>query len=199
MTQQSERLLTVLEPVVAGLGLELYDIDINGSGRARTLRVLIDREGGVDLEAITSVTQALGPVLDEDPVVAAALPGSYLLEVSSPGLERPLRTPAHYRRAIGSEISLKSRDDAGAVERRRVVVTSADDDTIEIEVDGARERIEYGRIVQGRTVFEWGPKPKPGQRTKKQGPKNAAKTDTKNAKTNVAAPSRSAFLDTSGR
>ena len=102
MTQPSDRLLPVLEPVVSGLGLELYDIDINGSGRGRTLRVLIDRDGGVDLEAITSVTQALAPVLDVDPAVSAVLPGAYLLEVSSPGLERPLRTPAHYRHAIGS-------------------------------------------------------------------------------------------------
>lgn len=187
MTQQSERLLLILEPilepVVAGLGLDLYDIDINGSGRARTLRVLIDRDGGVDLEAITSVTQALGPVLDESPEVAAVLPGAYLLEVSSPGLERPLRTPAHYRRAIGSEISLKSRDETGAVERRRAVVTGADADAVEIEIDGARERVEYDRIVQGRTVFEWGPKPKPGQPSKqnaaKKGPKSSAKNETK--------------------
>ena len=74
------------------LGLELYDVEVSGSGRARILRVLVDREGGVDLEAITDATQALSPLLDAPPRRRRA-PGPYALEVSSPGLERPLRTP----------------------------------------------------------------------------------------------------------
>ena len=119
MAQQSERLAAVLEPVVRDLGLELYDIELGGTARGRTLRVLVDCEGGVDLDAITSATEALTPVLDGDAEVAQVLPGSYLLEVSSPGLERPLRTPAHFRRAVGDAISLKSRDAQGAVHRRR--------------------------------------------------------------------------------
>ena len=166
MAQQSERLAAILEPVVRDLGLELYDVEVGGSNRARTLRVLVDRDGGVDLEAITSATEALAPVLDQNPDVAAALPGSYLLEVSSPGLERPLRTPAHFGRALGSTVSVKSRNSDGAVERRRAVLTAADDDGIEIEIDGARERVEYADIVASHTVFEWGPAPKPGKSAK---------------------------------
>jgi ribosome maturation factor RimP len=83
--------------------------------------------------------------------------------VSSPGLERPLRTPAHFRRALGDTISLKSRDAQGAVNRRRAVLAAADDDGIEIEIDGAHERVEYGDIVACHTVFEWGPRPAPGK------------------------------------
>jgi ribosome maturation factor RimP len=180
MAQQSERLAAVLEPVVRDLGLELYDVEVGGSNRARTLRVLIDREGGVDLEAITSATEALAPVLDENPDVAAALPGSYLLEVSSPGLERPLRTPAHFRRAIGATVSVKSRNADGAVERRRAVLTAADDDGIEIEIEqgGARERVAYDDIVASHTVFEWGPAPKPGKsaKAKQHAPKQTTTT-----------------------
>jgi ribosome maturation factor RimP len=163
MAQQSERLAAVLEPVVRDLGLELYDVEVGGTARGRTLRVLVDREGGVDLDAITTATEALTPVLDADAEVAQVLPGSYLLEVSSPGLERPLRTPAHFRRAGGDAISLKSRDVQGAVARRRAVLAAADDDGIDIEIDGARERVEYGDIVASHTVFEWGPAPKPGK------------------------------------
>ena len=163
MAQQSERLAAILEPVVRDLGLELYDVEVGGSNRARTLRVLVDRDGGVDLEAITSATEALAPVLDQNPDVAAALPGSYLLEVSSPGLERPLRTPAHFRRALGTTVSVKSRNAEGAVERRRAVLAAADDDGIEIEIEDARERVAYGDIVASHTVFEWGPAPKPGK------------------------------------
>jgi ribosome maturation factor RimP len=166
MAQQSERLAAVLEPVVRDLGLELYDVEVGGPNRARTLRVLIDREGGVDLAAITSVTQALEPILDQNAEVSAELPGSYLLEVSSPGLERPLRTPAHFHRALGTAISLKSRDVDGAVTRRRAVLTAVDDDGIEIEIDGARERVAYDDIVVSHTVFEWGPAPKPGKSAK---------------------------------
>jgi ribosome maturation factor RimP len=167
MTQQSDRIIAVLDPVIRGLGLRLYDVEVSGSGRARTLRVLVDRDGGVDLDSITAATDALGPVLDRDPQIARVLPGSYLLEVSSPGLERPLRTPAHYRGAVGSEISLKSRGEDGAVVRRRAIVVDADDTAVQIEVDGARERLEYARIVQARTVFDWGPAPKPRAPKKK--------------------------------
>jgi ribosome maturation factor RimP len=165
MAQQSERLAAVLEPVVRDLGLELYDVELGGTARARTLRVLVDRDGGVDLEAITTATEALAPVLD-GAEVAKVLPGSYLLEVSSPGLERPLRTPAHFRRAVGDAISLKSRDAQGAVTRRRAVLAAADDNGIEIDADGAHERVAYDDIVASHTVFEWGPAPKPGKSTK---------------------------------
>jgi ribosome maturation factor RimP len=176
MAQQSERLAAVLEPVVRELGLELYDVELGGSARSRTLRVLVDRDGGVDLDAISSATEALAPVLDRDAEVAKVLPGAYLLEVSSPGVERPLRTPAHFRRALGSVVSLKSRDAQGAVTRRRAVLTAADDDGVEIEIDGARERVAYDDIVASHTVFEWGPAPKPGKSTKTGKPKPSTST-----------------------
>jgi len=163
MAQQSERLAAVLEPVVRDLGLELYDVEVGGSNRARTLRVLVDRDGGVDLASGDQYPSIGSAVLDHDADVAKALPGSYLLEVSSPGLERPLRTPAHFRRAVGDTVSLKARDAQGAVTRRRAVLAAADDDGIEIETDGARERIAYDDIVASHTVFDWGPAPKPGK------------------------------------
>ena len=92
LNDRTDRLATVLAPPLAELDLTLYDVEIAGSGRGRTLRVLIDRSRGalgdlasrVDLEDVTRATEALGPVLDAAPVVAAVLPGTYLLEVSSP-------------------------------------------------------------------------------------------------------------------
>ena len=79
-------------------------------------------ERGVDLDAITAATEAVSPVLDDDPVAAAALPGAYTLEVSSPGLERSLRTPAHFRSAVGSPISIKSCAAGSSPVRRRAVL-----------------------------------------------------------------------------
>ena len=146
-------------PVVAGLGLDLYDVELNGGGGTRTLRVTIDRAGGVDLDAITDVTRALSPILDDDSTV----PGSFLLEVSSPGVERTLRTPAHYRGAHGCTVSIKHRGE-NSTERVHGVLVDSDDEQCTIETDGQRAAIRYCDITQARTVFEWGPQPRPGQR-----------------------------------
>jgi ribosome maturation factor RimP len=178
-TDQADRLAAVLAPVLAEVGVTLYDVELAGSGRARTLRVLVDREGGVDLEAVTTATEAVSPVLDSDAAVAEVLPGTYLLEVSSPGLERPLRTPAHFRGAVGTPISLKATSADGTSRRDRVLLVGADDDGIEVEIDGVREHVGYGDIVQARTVFEWGPAPKPGKPAAKGGGRAGAKGTTK--------------------
>jgi len=146
---------SAVEPVLGALGLELYDLDATGPARARTVRVVVDRDGGVDLDAIAAASEALSPVLDRDPAVRAACPGPYTLEVTSPGLERRLRTPAHFRRAVGSTVSVKTTA-AGAGLRRRGVLTAADDDGIEVAFDTGRERLAYDDVAQARTVFEWG-------------------------------------------
>jgi ribosome maturation factor RimP len=134
-------------------------VEVTGAGRGRVLRVLVDREGGVDLEAIADATQAISPLLDAPPL-DALIAGPYALEVSSPGLERPLRTPAHFTRAVGETVSVKTlaTDDHGA-RRVRGVVASADDTGFELTVDGATERVDYDEITQARTVFEWGGEP----------------------------------------
>jgi len=150
----------LVEPVVDALGLRLYDVDLTGSGRTTVLRVLVDQEGGVDLEAISAAAEAVSAALDHAP--AASQPsGPYALEVSSPGLERPLRRPEHYRGAVGAEVSVKTREHDGSAVRRRGVVASAGDDGFELTVDGATEHVGYDRVIQARTVFEWGPAPEP--------------------------------------
>ena len=169
MTERSDALAAAVEPVLAQLGLDLYDLEISGRGPTQTLRVMIDRRdgGGIDLDAITAATQAISPVLDDDPAVAALLRDSYTLEVTSPGLERPLRTPAHFRRAIGSTVSVKTGFGPDAT-RRRGVIVAADDTAFDLEADdGSRERVAYDDAIQARTVFEWGPASK--SKTKSKG------------------------------
>ena len=100
-------IVDAVEPVVAALGLELYDVEVSGTGRATVVRVLVDREGGIDLDAVGAAAEAISPVLDGDRACRACSPGPYALEVSSPGLERPLRTPEHFRRAVGATVSVK--------------------------------------------------------------------------------------------
>jgi len=93
---ERETIVAAVEPVLTPLGLELFDVQFTGSGRARTVRVVVDRDGGVDLDAITAASERIQPVLEHLDAL-----GPFALEVSSPGLERPLSRPEHFHRAVG--------------------------------------------------------------------------------------------------
>ncbi len=164
-------IVDALQPVVASLGLALYDVEIAGSGRARVVRVLVDRPSpaaddgprGIDLDAVAAATEAISPVLDAPPL-DAWLVGPYSLEVSSPGLERPLRTPAHFRGALGDTVSVKMRVGDEPARRVRGVVLAADDTALDLVLDdGSSLHLPYDDVIQARTVFEWGPTPKRGK------------------------------------
>jgi len=156
---QLETLHQRLAPAVGALGLELYDVELSGAGKARTLRVTIDRAGGVDLEAITAATHAVSAIVDDGPAPA----GPFLLEVTSPGVERRLRTPAHYAGAIGTAVSVKVRTHTGS-QRLHGTLIEADAEHCKLDLDGVHEVVAYADITHARTVFEWGPQPRPGQR-----------------------------------
>jgi ribosome maturation factor RimP len=117
----------------------------------------------------------VSPLLDAPPL-DAVIAGPYALEVSSPGLERPLRTPAHFARAVGETVSVKWRGaDDGAAARVRGVVTAADDTGFDLTLDDGRvERIACGDVTQARTVFEWGGEPKRAN-TKKSSKKTSGR------------------------
>ncbi|MET0420537.1 MAG: ribosome maturation factor RimP [Acidimicrobiia bacterium] len=156
--QDNSTIVDAVAPVLVARGLSLYDIEITGAGKARVVRVLITNheKGGLDLDAIAAATEAISPVLDES-AVAAALPGPYALEVSSPGIERGLRLPEHFRGAIGETISVKVRD----AERMHGKLVAADDSGFDLELDSTTDdapvtHVAYSDVVQARTVFEWG-------------------------------------------
>ncbi len=163
MRDSVDTLASAIVPELEPLGLELFDVQLTGSGRARVLQVLIDKDGGVDLEAITAATERISPVLDRLDVVS----GPFALEVSSPGVERPLRRAEHYRRAIGETVSVKVREGRADVRRVRGELTGADDDAITIGSGDDARTIAYDDIEQARTVFEWGGAPGPGKGAKK--------------------------------
>ncbi|HVC68127.1 MAG TPA: ribosome maturation factor RimP [Acidimicrobiales bacterium] len=148
-------LFAVLQPVVTGAGLELVDVEM----KSGVLQVTVDREGGVDLEALTDANRSVSALLDEvDPI-----PGRYSLEVSSPGIERPLRTPAHFAKAIGSTVSVKTRPQVPGERRLRGTLVAADEDgfTLDVDVDVDDDgrgpvQLAYADIDRARTVFVWG-------------------------------------------
>lgn len=152
-----DRVRDLVAPIVADAGVELYDVEHNGG----ILRILVDAEGGVAVGAIQQISRAVSRLLDEvDPV-----PGQYTLEVSSPGLERPLRTEAHYRSAIGTDVKIKLGPQVEGDRRLLGTLRSVDSDGFELEIDGASRRIAFADVTKARTVFEWGPTPKAGGRT----------------------------------
>jgi len=160
-----ERVRAIVEPLVAAQDLELFDLEQAGP----VLRVTVDKEGGVDMQVIAATTRAISRALDEhDPI-----PGQYTLEVSSPGLERPLRTPAHFAWAIGRQVSIKTVPSHPVGRRLAGTLTAATDDTVTVALDepvGDTVTLALTDIEKARTTFEWGPAPKPG------GPKPNTKT-----------------------
>jgi ribosome maturation factor RimP len=166
-----EAVRTAVERVLAGLGLDVVDVELVGSGRARVLRVSAERADGtaVDLETLASASEPVSEALD----AVDAVPGPYTLEVSSPGVERPLRRPGDFRRFVGTTVSVKSHEAVAGERRHRGRLLEADDDGIVLEVDGQSRPFLYEAIAQARTVFEWGPAPKPGRPGKKRAGRRA--------------------------
>jgi len=149
----------LLRAHVEAAGCELYDV----TWAPGLLRVLVDRDGGVDLNTLAKLSPVVSAALDD--AVPDPLPGRYTLEVSSPGLERQLRAPAHYRRYVDTLVNVKlTAAAAGDGDRRfRAVLEAADDEGF---TAGGR-RLSYDDVDLAMTVFEWGPAPKPGGRPPK--------------------------------
>jgi ribosome maturation factor RimP len=172
MAMDLESIRDLVAPILGALGLELYDVELTGAGHARAVRVIVEHGAGsenargVDLDAITEATRALAPALG----AAGMLRDTDVLEVSSPGLERTLRRPEHFRAAVGVLVSVKHLRDGETV-RDRGSVVAADESGFELASEGtapggSNPRISYADVVACRTVFEWGPAPRPGRGSK---------------------------------
>jgi ribosome maturation factor RimP len=148
----TDELFAQLQPVLGDASLELVDVEL----RSGVLLVTVDREGGVDLDTLTQANRTVSALLDElDPV-----PGRYTLEVSSPGVERALRRPAHFVKAVGEMVTVKTRPQVPGDRRLRGLLVAADDDGLTLEVAGGEQggvRLAYSDIDKARTVFVWGP------------------------------------------
>jgi ribosome maturation factor RimP len=155
----ADRVRDLIVPLVEAAELDLYDLDLNGG----VLQVLVDRAGGADIDAIARLTRSISHALDEhDPI-----DGTYTLEVSTPGLERPLRTPDHFVRALGTTVKVKTKPGTDGERRVEGTIAAADDHTVTIEsADGASRTLHHDEIERARTTFEWASTAKP-ERNKK--------------------------------
>jgi len=172
-----DRVHALVAPIAADLQLDVYDVERRGATMRITLDTPPGSEGGITLDSLSLATRLISRELDhEDPVA-----GHYTLEVTSPGLERPLRTPAHFQREVGKTITARLRDPQADPRRVQGVLTAADERSATLLLDDGTERtLALDDIDKSRTVFEWGPKPKPGKQPsgKKTPAKNASGKNT---------------------
>ena len=149
MTQadDKEALIRLLTGPVESLGYELVDLDLSRGGRG-LLRVYIDLPGGINVDDCARVSRQLSAFLDvEDPI-----PGSYTLEVSSPGVDRRLRTIEHFRRFAGHEVKVELKSPKDGCRKLRGELTAIGDDDITLDVDGAEWRLPVTDIAQAKLV-----------------------------------------------
>ena len=142
------RLTQLLAPVVSGTGHDLEGLEVTPAGRRRVVRMVVDRDGGVSLDDVADVSRAVSEALDDiDAREPALLAGAYVLEVSSPGVDRPLTQPRHWRRNVGRLVTAVLAD--GTSETGRL--TAADDEAVEL---GGR-RIPLADLVRGTVQVEF--------------------------------------------
>jgi ribosome maturation factor RimP len=126
-----ERVQEIIEPVLAGAGYDLEDLAVRQTGRRHQLRITVDGDGGVNLDVIADLSRAIADALDEAEAGGQeVIPGEYQLEVSSPGVDRPLTLPRHWRRAVGRMVSVKV--PGGALVTGRLTAAGATGVTLEI-------------------------------------------------------------------
>ena len=143
-----EELMQLLEPAVERLGYELSDLEVKLGGRDGVVRLFIDKAEGVGLEDCEAVSRQVSALLDvEDP-----LPGHYVLEVSSPGLDRRLTKVEHFQRFMGEDIRVKLRFPIEGRRNFRGALRAADEENIEVEVDGESHRLPMSTIESARLI-----------------------------------------------
>jgi ribosome maturation factor RimP len=143
-----DRLADELTGPIGQLGLDLEAVDLSSAGRRRVLRVAIDKDGGVTMDDIADATREVSRVLDDSDVMGEQ---AYTLEVSSPGVDRPLTLPRHWRRNAGRLVAVTLREGDPVTGR----ITASDDAGAVLDVDGTERRLEYAEVKKAKVQIEF--------------------------------------------
>ena len=147
-----EEVKDLAEAVVKRRSLDLWDVAMEGGPRSSVLKVFVDAEGGVDLDTLAEISEEISRGLDlHDPI-----PGRYTLEVSSPGLERNLRYPAHFSRSVGKKVVVKTKERlVNNSHRLEGVIARTDESAVTLKTESDEVAVPFDEIKVARTVFEW--------------------------------------------
>ena len=146
-----EKLVGLVEPLLSGLGYELVDLECSGSRGSSLVRIFIDRAAGVGIEDCELISREVSALLDvHDPV-----PTAYRLEVSTPGFDRVLRTPAHFARFQGAQLEVELAAPRDGRRRYTGRLLQSDASGLELAVDGAQVALAYPEVFRARLVPEW--------------------------------------------
>ncbi|MGK5444069.1 ribosome maturation factor RimP [Micromonospora sp. URMC 105] len=162
LAARRNRLREVIEPVVQGVGYDLEDLSVSRAGRRHVVRVIVDADGGINLDAVADVSRAVSAALDAaEEAGGDIVAGEYQLEVSSPGVDRPLTLPRHWRRNVGRLVKVTTRAGGGPSGQpagdRQVTgrVVAADDERVVLETDSGRAEHTYAELGPGRVQVEF--------------------------------------------
>ncbi len=147
-----EEVKDLAEAVAERRSLLLWDVEMGGQPGRNVVRVFVDADGGVDLETVAEVSEEISRGLDlRDPIG-----GRYTLEVSSPGIERSLKTPLHFELSVGKKVVMKTKERlVGDSHRLEGIIAAAEDSAVRIELPSQAVDVPYDAIKSARTVFEW--------------------------------------------
>ncbi len=150
LSQREKKLLEALEPLAQDKGVEIVTVEVVGAKKSPTVRVYIDSEGGISFDELAASQMSIIEVMDEiDP-----FPGAYTVEVSSPGIDRPLRTPKHFMDQVGNTAVIKT---VGPIEGRSSftgVIVSADEDGVTVEIEEETFTVPYAAMKKARLKGE---------------------------------------------
>ena len=151
-TRAAARLHALLAPLVREAGYDLEDLSVTGAGRRSVVRVLVDKDGGISLDDVADISRVVSDALDAaDEADPDLLGTSYVLEVSSPGVDRPLTEPRHWRRNTGRLVRAVLRD-GGALEGR---ISAVDDEALVLAVAGAERVLPWAEVARGQVQVEF--------------------------------------------
>jgi len=138
----------IVDPLASAAGMDLEDLAIEKVGRREKISVIVDADGGVDLDAIAELSSAVAAELDAREAIAAE---PYVLEVTSPGVDRPLVAPRHWRRAHDRLVAVEMSDGGSILGR----VRASDDTSATVEVDGDPVEVRYAECVRAVVQVEF--------------------------------------------
>jgi ribosome maturation factor RimP len=148
VTALPSHVLELVERAASTHGVDVLELKLRGQGRGRVLSVILDADGPVEADVVERVAKDLSRALDQ----ADPLQGSYTLEVTTPGLGRPLESARDFRRQRGHEVSIVC---GGAASSVRGVVLDADDQAVTLDVDGSQVQVPLSDVVRGKVVLPW--------------------------------------------